>query len=165
MMFLGLRAALPPMAGATTSGPTTYTATLKPVPLNGQTKAPGTLKLVLTGTKATITEHVSGLAATFTGKPFPHVQHIHGFAQGVCPTSATENTTGAISAGEAGPTYGTIQSTLSVAPGGRRLRHGALPPRETLGDEQSRSRADEGVKETRPRQLFEASVETEEPPG
>ncbi len=125
MTLLGLGAALPPTAGATASGPTTYTATLKPVPLNGQTKASGTLKLVLTGTKATITEHVSGLAATFTGKPFPHVQHIHGLAKGVCPTSATKNTTGVISTGDAAPTYGGILTTLSVTPGGTSATTGA----------------------------------------
>jgi|GEM_PF-808373 len=118
LTMIGLGVAVPPVAGAATSGPTTYMATLKPVPLNGQTSASGTLKLVLTGTKATITEHVSGLAATFTGKPFPHVQHIHGLAKGVCPTSATKNTTGVITTGDAAPTYGGILTTLSVTPGG-----------------------------------------------
>lgn len=124
MTLLGLGAAMPPVAGAATSGPTTYTATLKPVPKNGQTKASGTLKLVLTGTKATITEHVSGLAATFTGKPFPHVQHIHGLAKGVCPTTATKTTTGVITTQDAQPTYGTIQTTLSVTPGGTSAKTG-----------------------------------------
>lgn len=118
MTLLGLGMALPTVAGAATSPGTTYTATLKPVPKNGQTSASGTLKLVLTGTTATITEHVSGLAATFTGKPFPHVQHIHGMAKGVCPTTATKTTTGVITTGDAAPTYGGILTTLSVTPGG-----------------------------------------------
>ena len=30
------------------------------------------------GDQATITEQVFGLAATFSGAPYPHVQHIHG---------------------------------------------------------------------------------------
>ncbi|MGH9087998.1 MAG: hypothetical protein ACRDYZ_07785 [Acidimicrobiales bacterium] len=119
MALMGLGVAMPPVAGAATTGSTTYTATLKPVPLNGQTKASGTLQLTLTGTKATITEHVTGLAAMFTGKPFPHVQHIHGLAKGVCPTAATDtNGDGVIATKEAGPSYGTIQTTLSVTPGG-----------------------------------------------
>ncbi len=119
MTLLGLGVALPPVAGAATSGGShTYTATLAPVPKNGQTGASGTLKLVLTGTKATITEHVTGLGATFTGKPYPHVQHIHGLAKGVCPTTSTKTTTGVISTGDASPTYGGILTTLSVTPGG-----------------------------------------------
>lgn len=119
MTVLGLGAAMAPAAGAATSGSTTYMATLKPVPLNGQTSASGTLKLVLTGSKATITEHVTGLAATFTGKPFPHVQHIHGGAKGTCPGStATTDHDGVISTTEGKPFYGTILTTLSVTPGG-----------------------------------------------
>lgn len=125
MALLGLGAAMPAAAGAATSGPTTYVATLKPVPLNGQTTASGTLKLVLTGTTATITEHVSGLAATFTGKPFPHVQHIHGLAQGSCPgATADTNHDGVISTPEGRTAYGTIQTTLSVAPGGTSAKTG-----------------------------------------
>jgi hypothetical protein len=125
MTLLGLGVAMPPVASAATSGPKTYMATLKPVVKNGQTNASGTLKLVLTGTKATITEHVQGLAATFTGKPFPHVQHIHGLAKGVCPTASTKTTTGVVSTGDAGPTYGGILTTLSVAPGGTTAKTGA----------------------------------------
>ncbi|MGH8989111.1 MAG: hypothetical protein ACRDXC_11055 [Acidimicrobiales bacterium] len=124
MALMGLGVAMPPVAGAATSGATTYMATLKPVPLNGQTTASGTLKLVLTGTMATITEHVSGLAATFTGKPFPHVQHIHGLGNGVCPTASTKNRTGVITTVDAQPTYGTIQTTLSLAPGGTTAKKG-----------------------------------------
>lgn len=120
MALLGLGVAMPPMAGAASSGATTtYTANLQPVPLNGQTTASGTLQLVLTGSKATITEHVTGLAATFTGKPFPHVQHIHGGAKGACPgATADTNHDGVISTTEGKPFYGTILTTLSTTPGG-----------------------------------------------
>lgn len=117
--LLGLGAAFAPAAGAATTGGTTYMASLKAVPLNGQTQASGTLKLVLTGSKATITEHVTGLAATFTGKPFPHVQHIHGGAKGTCPGSTADaNHDGVISTTEGKASYGTILTTLSVTPGG-----------------------------------------------
>ncbi len=93
----------------------TYTATLAPVPLNGANSAGGTLTLALNGTTATITEDVHGLASTFMGKPFPHVQHIHGLAMGTCPTaSADANKDGVISTPEAQPDYGAIQTTLST---------------------------------------------------
>src|SRR5579863_2917756 len=101
------------------SGPTMYAATLRPVPLNNQTSASGTLTLSLKGNVATVHEQVSGLAATFMGKPFPHVQHIHGGAKGICPAaSADTNHDGVISTTEGGPSYGAIQTTLSEAPGG-----------------------------------------------
>ena len=120
MALLGLGVAMPPTAGAATaSQPPTYMANLQPVALNGQTKASGTLKLVLTGSRATITEHLTGLAATFTGKPFPHVQHIHGGAKGTCPgATADTNHDGVVSTTEGKPFYGTILTTLSVTPGG-----------------------------------------------
>lgn len=110
--------AAPQLAGAQTSAGTTYMATLKPVPHNGATGASGTLTLTLNGDSATIKEHVTGLAATFTGKPYPHVQHIHGLAKGVCPTTATPTRTGVISTKDALPTYGPIQTTLALTPGG-----------------------------------------------
>lgn len=103
-------------AFAQTSGASTYTANLAPVPLNGANGASGTLTLVLNGSQATITEHVSGLAATFMGQPYPHVQHIHGGAQGVCPTAAADtNGDKVISTTEGAPSYGGIQTTLSVS--------------------------------------------------
>lgn len=101
------------------SGPTMWAATLRPVPLNNQTGASGTLTLTLNGNVATIHEQVSGLAATFQGSPFPHVQHIHGGAEGRCPdASADTNHDGVISTTEGGQTYGPIQTTLSESPGG-----------------------------------------------
>jgi len=74
------------------------------------------LTLKLNGTQATITESASGLASTFMGGPFPHVQHIHGGAQGNCPTaSADANGDGVISTPEAADNYGMINTTLSVS--------------------------------------------------
>lgn len=114
---LPLAGALP--AAAQASGPQTYEATLSPVPLNGQNNATGMLTLSLNGDVATIHETVSGLAATFNGQPFPHVQHIHGGGQGVCPTAAADtNHDGVISTPEGGPAYGSVLTTLSQAPGG-----------------------------------------------
>lgn len=112
----GLAMAAPGAAFAQTSGSSTYTANLAPVPLNGANGASGTLTLVLNGSQATITEHVSGLAATFMGQPYPHVQHIHGGAQGVCPTAAADtNGDKVISTTEGAPSYGGILTTLSVS--------------------------------------------------
>lgn len=127
--ILALAAAAPliglPLVGIATpamaqsSGTQTYTANLTPVPLNNQTGASGTVTLTLNGNVATIHEQVSGLAATFMGAPYPHVQHIHGGAQGVCPTAAADtNHDGVISTTEGGPAYGPIETTLSEAPGG-----------------------------------------------
>ncbi len=112
---LSLAAAAPGLASADT-GSTTYTANLTPVPLNGANGASGTFTLVLNGNQANITEHVSGLASTFMNAPFPHVQHIHGGAQGVCPTaSADANHDGVISTTEGQPAYGAILTTLSMS--------------------------------------------------
>jgi hypothetical protein len=113
---LPVLAALP--ASAATSGGQTYSATLSPVPLNGQTSASGNLMLMLNGNSATITENASGLASTFMGGPFPHVQHIHGGADGVCPTaSADANHDGLITTTEGAPSYGPILTTLSKSGG------------------------------------------------
>lgn len=76
----------------------------------------GTLMLTLNGSQATITEHVSGLAATFAGKPYPHVQHIHIGAKGICPTTTADtNNDGVISTTEGDPSYGAIGTTLSTS--------------------------------------------------
>jgi hypothetical protein len=103
------------MAQAQGSGSTTYQADLQP--LNHATGS-GSLSLSLDGSTATVTEHVSGLAATFMDAPFPHVQHIHISAKGECPTmSADKNGDGVISTTEGGPSYGPIGTTLSVKGG------------------------------------------------
>ena len=102
-------------ATSSTSGAastTTYRATLDPL---NNSKASGTVTLVLSGDQATITEQVSGLAATFSGAPYPHVQHIHGGAKGVCPTQAADkNGDGVINVKEGMASYGMIQTTLST---------------------------------------------------
>ncbi len=111
-------AATAPAYAAQSSGSTSYQATLQPVPLNGAAKsnAGGTLMLTLNGNQATITEDVHGLASTFMGNPFPHVQHIHGGAKGVCPTASLDaNGDGVISTPEAAPAYGSVLTTLSVS--------------------------------------------------
>jgi len=89
-----------------------YQATLNPI--NHQTGS-GMLMLTLNGDTATITESWSGLAATFNGGAYPHVQHIHIGAKGVCPTMAADkNGDGVISTTEGGPSYGGIGTTLST---------------------------------------------------
>ena len=95
-----------------TTGTTVYKANLHAV---NHATGHGTLTLRLKGNVAIITEKVSGLAATFGGKPYPHVQHIHGLAMGTCPTaSADMNGDGVVSTTEGAPSYGAIQTTLSV---------------------------------------------------
>jgi hypothetical protein len=97
-------------AGAAT---TSYEATL--APLNHST-ASGTLMLTLNGDQATVTEQVSGLAATFSNAPYPHVQHIHINGAGICPTTAADaNGDGVISTTEGQPSYGPIGATLSTS--------------------------------------------------
>lgn len=100
-------------AGPAGAATVDYQATLNP--LNHAT-ASGSFMLQLNGDQATITEHVSGLAASFMGAPYPHVQHIHGGAAGACPsTSADKNGDGVVSTVEGQPSYGPIQTTLSVS--------------------------------------------------
>lgn len=103
--------ALPVAANAASS--TTYTATLAPL---NHASGSGTLTLKLTGNQAVITEHYSGLAATFMNAPYPHVQHIHIDGMGMCPpASADTNGDGVVSTTEGAPHYGKIGVTLSVS--------------------------------------------------
>ena len=100
-------------AMAADGGTTTYQANLGA--LNGS-NATGSVMISLTGDQATVTENVSGLAATFNGAPYPHVQHIHIDGQGMCPApSADTNKDGVISTTEGGPSYGKIGTTLSTS--------------------------------------------------
>ncbi|MGH3471929.1 MAG: hypothetical protein ACRDPG_07775 [Nocardioidaceae bacterium] len=104
--------AIAPMATASSANGTTYGASLSQINHSGGS---GMLTLTLKGRTATINEHWSGLAATFSGAPYPHVQHIHIDGQGVCPTvSADKNGDGVISTTEGAPAYGGIGTTLSV---------------------------------------------------
>lgn len=71
--------------------------------------------LQLNGDQATITENVSGLAATFMGKPYPHVQHIHINGKGMCPTpDADTDGNGIVDTVEGQPAYGAVGTTLSM---------------------------------------------------
>jgi hypothetical protein len=89
-----------------------YQATLDP--LNHQSGS-GMLTLTLHGDTATIDESWSGLAGEFESAPYPHVQHIHIGAQGVCPgPAADKNGDGVVSTTEGVPTYGAIGTTLST---------------------------------------------------
>lgn len=104
--------ALLPVGAAHADSGQTYTATLDPINGSGGS---GMLKLWLNGDRATVTESWSGLASTFSGGPYPHVQHIHIGAQGQCPTMAADtNGDGVISTTEGAPSYGGIGTTLSV---------------------------------------------------
>ncbi len=97
------------MAADTTS----YEANLGAI--NGS-NASGSVWINLTGDQATVTENVSGLAATFDGNPYPHVQHIHIEGAGTCPApDADSNGDGVISTTEGGPSYGKIGTTLSTS--------------------------------------------------
>jgi len=90
-----------------------YQATLSA--LNGSNGS-GTVMVKVSGDQATVTEKVSGLAGTFNGAPYPHVQHIHIGATGMCPTmDADTNGDGVISTTEGGPAYGGIGTTLSTS--------------------------------------------------
>lgn len=94
------------------SGSTTYSATLNQINHSGGS---GMLTLTLTGSTARIQENWTGLAANFGGAPYPHVQHIHIGAQGVCPSTAADtNHDGVISTTEGASAYGAIGTTLSV---------------------------------------------------
>lgn len=77
--------------------------------------ASGTLMLQLWGNQAIVTEKVSGLPATFMGKAYPHVQHIHIGGQGKCPTaSADVDGNGIVDTVEGQPSYGSVGTTLST---------------------------------------------------
>jgi hypothetical protein len=103
--------ALPGTASAADSS--SYQAQLNAI---NHSSGSGSVMISLSGSQATITEHFSGLAASFGGKPYPHVQHIHIGAMGQCPTtSADKNGDGVISTTEGAPFYGAIGTTLSTS--------------------------------------------------
>ena len=111
-------AALP--AGAATS--TSYQATLSSVALSHVTGT-GDITIQMDGSTATVTEHVTGLAKTFSGQSYPHVQHIHGpdgkladGGNGQCPSASDDKSgDGVLSTTEGQPAYGPILSTLSTS--------------------------------------------------
>lgn len=82
--------------------------------LNGS-KGSGTITVDVKGNQAHVVLKVSGMPATFMDAPYPHVQHIHGGAQGVCPDpSADKDGDKVISTTEGAPSYGGIVTTLST---------------------------------------------------
>ena len=90
-----------------------YQSTLSQI--NGSS-ASGTVTVDVTGNQAHAVLKVSGLAPTFMDAPYPHVQHIHGGAQGVCPApSADADGDGVVSTTEGGASYGGIVTTLSTS--------------------------------------------------
>lgn len=94
------------------AGGSSYQATLNP--LNGSNGS-GMATISLNGTQADITVDWSGLATTFNGSAYPHVQHIHIGGKGTCPTTAADaNGDGVISTTEGAASYGGIGTTLSL---------------------------------------------------
>jgi len=91
----------------------TYQSTLSQI--NGSS-ASGTVTVDVTGNQAHAVLKVSGLAPTFNNAPYPHVQHIHGGAQGACPApSSDKDGDGVVSTTEGAPSYGGIVTTLSTS--------------------------------------------------
>ncbi|NJC21681.1 PHD/YefM family antitoxin component YafN of YafNO toxin-antitoxin module [Arthrobacter pigmenti] len=92
----------------------TYTSELGQ--LNGTTGS-GNITVTINDKQATVYLEVSGLAAMLDAETvYPHVQHIHGGAQGVCPTAAAdENGDGIVSTTDGAPFYGGILTTLSTS--------------------------------------------------
>jgi hypothetical protein len=83
--------------------------------LNGSSGS-ATIELQVTGNQAHVLLNVSGMPATFMDMPYPHVQHIHGGAQGTCPDpSADKDGDQVISTTEGAPSYGGIVTTLSTS--------------------------------------------------
>lgn len=108
---LGLTAmgAAPAMADHATGS---YMTTFEDI---NNTGASGQAWITVEGDTATVKVEAAGLAETFNDAAFPHVQHIHIAAQGVCPPmSADKNGDGIVDTVEGAPFYGSIGTTLSV---------------------------------------------------
>lgn len=88
-----------------------YQATLNP--LNGQSGS-GSATVMMHGDTATVTLNYTGLATTFNGGAFPHVQHIHIDGNAQCPTAADDkNGDGVVSTPEGQPAYGAVGTSLT----------------------------------------------------
>lgn len=101
-------------AGAQAAPSDTFSAQLNEQNGSG---ASGSVSITLDGDMATVSEKVSGLAKTFGGNPYPHVQHAHVTMNdtGKCPTIANDkNGDGVVSTPEGGATYGAVATTLST---------------------------------------------------
>lgn len=69
----------------------------------------------LHGSEATVSLNVSGAAETFMDGPFPHAQHFHIGAQGMCPSpDADTDGDGVVSTPEGQPFYGMIGASLTT---------------------------------------------------
>jgi hypothetical protein len=109
---LGLTAmgAAPAMADHATGS---YMTTFEDI---NETGASGQAWVTVEGDTATVKVEAAGLAETFNDAAFPHVQHIHIGAEGMCPTIGEydENGDGIVDTVEGQPAYGMIGTTLSV---------------------------------------------------
>lgn len=75
----------------------------------------GDVMVDVQGNQATVTMNVSGAAETFMDGPFPHAQHIHIGADGVCPPpEADTDGDGAVNVAEGMPFYGGIATSLTT---------------------------------------------------
>ncbi|GAA2176865.1 hypothetical protein GCM10009784_25190 [Arthrobacter parietis] len=91
----------------------TYTSQLGQ--LNGTTGT-GNITVTINDKQATVSLQVSGLAETFMDGPYPHVQHIHGGAEGTCPTPAADaDGNEIVDTTEGAPFYGDILTTLGTS--------------------------------------------------
>ncbi len=110
-LALGFSALALPGAASAADG-SSYQATLASL---NHSSANGNITITLNGDQATVSEQVSGLASTFSGKPYPHVQHVH-IGGGSCPTaSADKSGDGVVSVTEGAPSYGGIGTTLATS--------------------------------------------------
>lgn len=107
-----LTLAVAPMGAAHADTGTSYQARLDPQNGSGGS---GMFTMTVRGDQATVDLSWSGLAATFNGGDFPHVQHIHIGGQGICPTPGLDkNGDGVVSTVEGVPAYGMVGTTLST---------------------------------------------------
>lgn len=90
-----------------------YSITLNEINNSGGS---GTATFDVTTDNITVKLQWQGLAETFNGSPYPHVQHIHIAAKGECPPpSADEDGNGIVDTVEGQPFYGEIGTTLSTS--------------------------------------------------
>ncbi|WP_146362696.1 hypothetical protein [Arthrobacter yangruifuii] len=87
-------------------------ATLNTINNSGTT---GQAMVEVHGMEAKVTVNVSGAAETFMDGAFPHAQHIHIAAQGVCPgPDADTDGDGVVNTTEGHPYYGMIGTSLTT---------------------------------------------------
>lgn len=103
--------ALLPTAAQADHANGSYTARLDQLNDSGGS---GMFSMTVEGDQATVNLSYSGLAETFDGGPYPHVQHIHIGGQGVCPTASDDaNGDGIVNTPEGAGSYGAVGTTLS----------------------------------------------------